>query len=145
MKVAIVGDGLLARSVVDALMSRQIAHRLFGHDEIDVTDRAFLSALTGYSVAVNVAAYHRLGECEANPDIARLVNTDGAANVARILPTVYISTDYTFNDGGPHDESLPGETPRSVYGQTKLGGELATLEHGGIVVRVVLRALEGRR
>jgi dTDP-4-dehydrorhamnose reductase len=41
-----------------------------------------------------------------------------------------------FNDGGPHDECLPGRQPRSVYGQSKMAGELATLEEGGCVVRV---------
>lgn len=136
MKVAIVGNGLLGLTLADTVPCAAEA-TVLSHADIDVIDpERCKRALDGYDVAINTVAYHRLGECENDPTLARLVNTEGAANVASILPTVYISTDYVFNDGGPHDESLPGQEPRSAYGRSKLGGELATLERGGIVVRV---------
>ncbi len=145
MRLAIVGDGLLGQTLFDLLAPRTIIDEhydsldvaMFGHEDIEITDPESVHiTLEGFDVAINTVAYHRLADCERDPMLARLVNTEGARYVAETVPTVYISTDYVFNDGGPHDESLPGEDPRSVYGKTKLGGELATLENGGIVVRV---------
>ena len=137
MRVAVIGDGLLGRTVADELSGRSVAFDLLGHDRIEVTDDDNVKrALEGAEVAVLTSAFHNVAECERDKERAIAVNTDGARNVASVIPTVFISTDYVFNDGGPHDEVLPGERPRSVYGQTKLGGELATLERGGVVVRV---------
>lgn len=145
MRVAILGDGLLGRTLLDYFAATEKASLddgyavMLGHKDIEVTDPdSIRRALEPHrpDVAINTVAFHKLQGCEDDPMLARLVNTDGARNVASVLPTVYVSTDYVFNDGGPHDEDLPGEDPRSVYGKTKLGGELATLEHGGIVARV---------
>lgn len=138
MRVAVLGAGLLALTLDAELTARDIDHDVFGHDAFEVTDEQSVDALPlfDYDVAINTVAMHSLAACEADPKRAHLVNTEGAGYVAKRIPTIYISTDYVFNDGGPHDESLPGERPRSVYGQTKLGGELATLERDGIVVRV---------
>ena len=140
MRVAILGDGLLGRTLADAFAELNVLSsftQLLSHADIEVTNRESVKrALADFDVAINTIAMHRLPACEADPMLARLVNTEGARYVAETLPTVFISTDYVFNDGGPHDETLPGEDPRSVYGRTKLGGELATLENGGIVVRV---------
>jgi len=133
VRAAILGNGLLGMTLADVMHDVDV----LGHSAIEVTNRESVKrALDGYDVAINTIAMHRLPACEADPMLARLVNTEGARYVAETVPTVYISTDYVFNDGGPHDEALPGEDPRSVYGRTKLGGELATLENGGIVVRV---------
>jgi dTDP-4-dehydrorhamnose reductase len=142
VRVAVIGDGLLGHSLFDELQTRSGLGviGIFGHSDspgIEITDLDSVKrALDGYDVAINTAAFHNVAECERDKERAIAVNTDGARNVASVLPTLTISTDYVFNDGGPHDEVLPGERPRSVYGQTKLGGELATLERGGIVVRV---------
>lgn len=138
MRVAIIGDGLLGTTLVERLEGfDEIVPAVLAHKDIEVTNpESVKRALGGYDVAINTVAFHKLQGCEDDPMLARLVNTDGARNVASVLPTVYVSTDYVFNDDGPHDEDLPGEDPRSVYGKTKLGGELATLEQGGIVVRV---------
>ena len=135
MRVAILGDGLVARSVAEAIADKAEV-TVFGHGDLDVTAPVTLAVLDDYDVAVNTVAFHRFDACEADPAQAQRVNTLGARYVAETLPTIYISTDYVFNDDGPHDEVLPGERPRSVYGQTKLGGELETLEAGGIVVRI---------
>ena len=87
-------------------------------------------------VVINSAALHRLDQCEDDPQRAFDLNARAAGRLAKLVPTVYVSTDYVFTDGGPHDESMPGTQPRSVYGRSKLAGELETLEQGGIVVRV---------
>lgn len=138
MRVAIVGDGLLGRTLIERLEGFDaIEPVMLGHKDIEVANpESVKRALDGFDVAINTVAFHKLQGCEDDPTLARLVNADGARNVASVVPTFYVSTDYVFNDGGPHDESLPGEDPRSVYGKTKLAGEIATLEHGGIVVRV---------
>lgn len=137
MRVAIIGDGLLANHVFEALRDRGIGPEVWGHDFVDVTNPGELDVLRGSDVIINTAAFHRLAECEKRPDIAQAVNADGPRNVGKLgVPQVFASTDYVFNDDGPHGEVLPGEQPRSVYGRTKLAGELNTLERGGIVVRV---------
>lgn len=133
MRVAVLGDGLLARHIRD----QEPNFTILGHDAIEVTDpESVKRALDGFDVAINTVAFHRLKECEDHPQRAYAVNAIGAENVARVLPTVYISTDYVFTDGGPHEEVMPGTEPRNVYGRSKLAGEISTLKHGGIVVRV---------
>jgi dTDP-4-dehydrorhamnose reductase len=145
VRLAIIGDGLLGKTLWNMALAGPSALKgtpvvaLLDHERIDVTEPASIDkALEEYQpdVVVNTAAYHRLVECERDPAMAYLVNEIGAENVASKVPTIFISTDYVFNDGGPHEESLPGQRPLSVYGRSKLAGELATLKHGGIVVRV---------
>lgn len=132
MKVAILGDGLLGRTI----HALRPGWTLLGHRDTEITERASVEAgLKGVDVAINTVAFHRLFECELDPEIARAVNEGGAINVGRVCRQVYISTDYVHEDG-PVEEVLPGENPRSVYGRSKLAGELATIEHKGTVVRV---------
>lgn len=132
MRVAVIGNGLLGTT-----LGLRHGYTVLTHDDIEVRDPASVRrALDGFDIAINTAAYHRLLDCERNPDTARDINEIGARNVASVVTTIYISTDYVFNCCGPHDEAIPGDRPRSVYGRTKLAGELATLERGGTVVRV---------
>jgi dTDP-4-dehydrorhamnose reductase len=153
VRLAIIGDGLLGRTIFESCI-QDCCHAcyedegcgcegcntyLLPHSVLDVTDPESIDRTLETwqpEVVVNTAAYHRLVECEKDPAMAYLVNEVGVENVASRAPTIFISTDYVFNDGGPHEESLPGQRPLSVYGRSKLAGELATLKHGGIVVRV---------
>jgi dTDP-4-dehydrorhamnose reductase len=142
VRLAIVGDGLLGRT----LFSHRISEGkdgdvsiLWDHNEIDLTSHSSIRAalnLRRPDVVINTAAFHSVVECERDPVRAYDVNARGAERLAELVRTVYISSDYVFNDGGPHDESLPGRQPRSIYGRSKLGGEIGTLEQGGVVVRV---------
>jgi dTDP-4-dehydrorhamnose reductase len=135
MRVAILGAGLLARSIADVMPEATI----LGHDAFDIRDYdSLVAALKPIQpdVIVNTVALHSLARCEDDPSLAFEINAKGAARVASLAPTIYASTDYVFNDGGPHDEGMPGQQPRSVYGKSKLAGELETLQRGGIVVRV---------
>jgi dTDP-4-dehydrorhamnose reductase len=83
---------------------------------------------------VHCAAYNAVDQAEAEPEVACVVNRDGARNVAAASAEigcvpVYISTDYVF-DGEKGSPYLPGDpaAPLSVYGRTKLWGEQVTTE-----------------
>lgn len=133
--VVILGDGLLASSIHDVRPDWP----MIGHQVFDIQDHdSIVRVLRQYKpdAVINTVATHALGFCERNASLAFDVNARGADRVASLVPTVYISTDYVFSEGGPHDEVMPGRQPRSVYGRSKLAGELATLENDGIVVRV---------
>ncbi|OGS12652.1 MAG: hypothetical protein A2234_05525 [Elusimicrobia bacterium RIFOXYA2_FULL_58_8] len=77
--------------------------------------------------------------CERNPELARRVNALGPALVAEHCRAagarlVYLSTEYVFDGvAGPYGEDDP-TNPVSVYGRTKLEGELAVLAVAGALV-----------
>jgi dTDP-4-dehydrorhamnose reductase len=88
-------------------------------------------------VLVNAAAYTAVDRAEAEPELARSINTLAPAIIAeetRQIGSAFIhfSTDYVFDGlkGIPYLESdLPN--PLSVYGSTKLAGEQAVQQLGG--------------
>ena len=139
MRVAIVGNGLVGESIFEAGLGTGIDMTLLSHAAVDITSESSIRSMLYEDrpdVIINTAALHTLAACEEDPRRAFDLNARAAGRLAKLVPTVYISTDYVFTDGGPHDESMPGTQPRSVYGRSKLAGELETLERGGIVVRV---------
>jgi len=102
-------------------------------DEIQSTITEFRPA-----VILNCAAYTKVDNCESEVETARLINSEAPAQLAaaaRICKAllVHVSTDYVF----PGDRSLPDGYsemdkvgPVSVYGKSKLAGELAISESG---------------
>jgi dTDP-4-dehydrorhamnose reductase len=81
-------------------------------------------------LVINCAAYNRVDEAEDRPEDAFAANVFGVRNLALAAraagaPMVHFSTDYVFDGLGrtPYTEDeLP--CPRSVYGVSKLAGEL---------------------
>jgi len=80
-------------------------------------------------VVINTAAFHRVDDCEDQPEKAFKVNTYAMRNLAQICldldcALVHISTDYVF--GGekrtPYTED-DAPNPLNVYGVSKLAGE----------------------
>lgn len=106
------------------------------------------------AVVLHAAAWTDVDACEGDPARAWLVNAEGTANLARVCAAqgarlLYVSTDYVF----PGDANRPYQPddpvgPRSVYGKSKLGGELAVrllLPHAHSIVRTSwVFAAEGR-
>lgn len=104
---------------------------------------------------INCAALADLDACENNPDLARRLNIDLPAQMAkackaRNISLVHISTDAVFDgekDGFYTEEDLPN--PIGVYSQTKREGEQAVLSENqkAIVARVNFYgwSLSGRR
>jgi dTDP-4-dehydrorhamnose reductase len=144
VRVLVVGNGLLGSTIADCWIWADATIKSFhlnvlGRDDIDITSFRSIERMLDLvrpDVAINTAALHTIDGCENDPARARELNAVAAGRLARMVPTIYVSTDYVFNEGGPHTEELPGTTPRSAYGRSKLAGELATLEHDGVVVRV---------
>ncbi|WP_285009768.1 dTDP-4-dehydrorhamnose reductase [Pedobacter faecalis] len=101
---------------------------------LDVDALSALFAEVKPSFVINCAAYTAVDKAESDVDVCRAVNRDGALNIARLCAEhgaamVHISTDFVFE--GDVVELLREEDmaePISVYGLTKLEGELAIAE-----------------
>jgi dTDP-4-dehydrorhamnose reductase len=82
------------------------------------------------AVVLIAAGLTHVDRCEDEPDLARRINRDGPAALAAAARglgarTVYYSTEYVFDGaGGPYREDDPPAAV-SVYGESKLAGELA--------------------
>lgn len=104
---------------------------------LDITDKDAVKKVlleAKPDVVVHCAAWTAvdLAEDEENILKVRAVNVDGTKNIAEVCKEldckmIYISTDYVFNGEGtePWEPDCKDYAPLSVYGQTKLEGELA--------------------
>jgi dTDP-4-dehydrorhamnose reductase len=109
--------------------------RYCGRDSLDLCEPARVAAAIEAmkpSVIVNAAGYTAVDKAESEPDAARRVNAESVAAIARAaaaldVPFVQVSTNYVF-DGRKSAEYTEDDdaNPLSVYGATKLAGELAT-------------------
>jgi dTDP-4-dehydrorhamnose reductase len=97
-------------------------------------------------VVVNCAAYTAVDAAETDEATAHAVNAVGAGNVARACADagarlIHVSTDYVFSGrfpDGPRPYEVDDQTsPLSVYGRTKLAGELAV--HAELPAAYVVR------
>lgn len=107
-------------------------------------------------VIVHCAAWTAVDAAEDadKKPLVQKINVDGTQNLADAAKAVdakmvYISTDYVFNGLGtePWDPDCKDYAPLNVYGQTKLGGELAvanTLEKYFIVRIAWVFGLNGK-
>ena len=159
-------NGQLGRELMAVLGSSH--HDVVGVDidSCDITDRdQVLGLLTSMrpDAVIHGAAYTAVDRCESDAETAFRVNSlatrfvaDGARRVGAHV--VYVSTDYVFDGTKPTpyvEWDIPN--PRSVYGASKLGGELEldphwTIArtswvcgaHGANMVKTILRLAEER-
>jgi len=134
MKVIVTGaKGQLGSDLCRELGSVELVP--WAHSEIEVTDMDSIKqtfAKHRPDVVINTAAFHKVDDCETNPDKSFQVNTLGARNVAVVAEElgaklVHISTDYVF--GGESEPRTTAYTefdtpaPPNLYGKSKLAGE----------------------
>ena len=133
MKILVTGVTLqLGYDVVRELKRR--GHEAIGaaRQDFDLTDegvaKVFLARVKPEAV-IHCAAYTAVDKAEDEPELARRVNVDATAVLARMAKMLrakfmYISTDYVFPGMGTsfYDTDDP-KAPRNVYGATKLAGE----------------------
>jgi dTDP-4-dehydrorhamnose reductase len=85
---------------------------------------------------VNAAAHTAVDKAESEPELAKVLNTEAPAALAKAAAQVgawlvHYSTDYVFDGSGTHArQESEGTGPLSVYGQTKLDGEKAIVASG---------------
>ena len=101
---------------------------------LDITNHTAVKEfieINNINVIINCAAYTAVDKAEVQEDLANSINHLAVVNFAQIakdknIKLIHISTDYVF-DGTNHKPYAETDTPnpKSVYGQTKLDGELA--------------------
>lgn len=130
-KIALIGaDGQLGSELSKVLDDQEVF--LLYYPEFDITDaaktRKTIQSLSP-NVVINTAAYHRVDECEDNPEESFAVNTIAVRELALLcrdldVALVHFSTDYVF-DGQkqtPYVEDDP-PNPLNLYAVSKLAGE----------------------
>jgi dTDP-4-dehydrorhamnose reductase len=121
-------------------LGRELTKRLQGTDflatdvdELDITNQKnTLQVINDYKpdVVIHGAAYTNVDGAEQHPETAYKVNAIGTQNIAAAClqcgaKLVYISTDYVFDGtlGRAYNE-FDGTNPQSIYGKSKLAGEV---------------------
>jgi dTDP-4-dehydrorhamnose reductase len=141
--ILVTGGGGMLATAVGAIFGDSA--ELVTRAELDITDAiAVERAISGRVAVINAAAYTAVDDAESNEGLAREINARGALNVAQACAEagarlVHVSTDYVFSGlaTSPYSEDATPD-PRSVYGRSKLEGELAVRSahpDGAVVVR----------
>jgi len=87
-------------------------------------------------IIVNAAAHTAVDKAESEPELARIINADAVAVLAREAKSldawlIHYSTDYVFDGSGVKPWSEVDVTgPLGIYGATKLAGEQAIQDSG---------------
>lgn len=130
--------GQLGKCIADCAAEDR-ANRYFfaSKQEVDIATIDSLSAYceqNSIHVIINCAGYTKVDAAETASELAYLINKDGARNIAivakkRQCKLIHISTDYVFEGV----ETIPFKeedhtNPITVYGKSKLAGELAIKE-----------------
>ena len=107
------------------------------HEELSLgkdTDESSILIKYNPDLIINCAAMHNVQGCQTCPQLAFRINSISQYNLAKStasarIPIVFISTNYVF-DGAREAyrgyTELDGTSPLSVYGKSKLAGELVT-------------------
>ncbi len=135
MNILITGCNGQLGNEVQQLQSGYEQHTFFNTDvaELDIANQKAVDAFVADHAIdgiVNCAAYTAVDKAESNEELCQLLNAEAPAFLAHAVARrggwmIQISTDYVF-DGTKHTPYVETDDtcPDSVYGRTKLVGEL---------------------
>ena len=165
MRVLVLGArGQIARALSKVSSAAGVEIQARGRPVLDLTREATIGDAISEvrpDIVINAAAYTAVDQAQIDRKTAFAVNEFGAGAAARAteragLPLLHLSTDYVFDGrkSTPYTENDP-TGPLSVYGESKLAGEIAVAqshsrylivrtswvfaEHGQNFVRTMLR------
>lgn len=106
-------------------------------DELDITSKEQIDkfvSLHSVDYIVNCAAYTAVDAAEDNVDACYAINRDAVKNIGEVakkhnVKVIHVSTDYVFDGKNhiPYTEDM-SVAPESIYGKSKLAGELLLQE-----------------
>ena len=135
MNILITGCNGQLGNEMQQLQAQHTQHTFYNTDvnELDITDSEAVERFVSENQIdgiVNCAAYTAVDKAEEQPELCAKLNTEAPAYLAAAVEKrggwmIQISTDYVFN-GTNHTPYTETDTPcpDSVYGATKLAGEL---------------------
>ncbi|WP_214071554.1 dTDP-4-dehydrorhamnose reductase [Mucilaginibacter sp. dw_454] len=131
-------SGQLGQCIKNVVELQQLSNVIFlSEAEADILNTNGLEKLFGKykpAYAINCAAYTAVDKAEDDAERAHQINAIGAHNLAVSCKThgatlIHISTDFVFKGDVAHPLIETDEAkPVSIYGKTKLDGELAVAE-----------------
>lgn len=138
MKILLTGaQGQVGRCFQDEILAQAnalVSCMAFSSAQLDITNKAQVDSVVSDvrpHFIVNAAAYTAVDQAEGDVDAAYNVNELGVKNLAEAAKSIgaviiHISTDYVFdgNETIPYSPCMQAN-PESVYGQSKLAGEVA--------------------
>lgn len=135
MNILVTGCNGQLGNEIQLLEKENPQHCFFNTDveELDITDQLAVEQFVAQNKIegiINCAAYTAVDKAESNKELCTSLNTVAPAYLAAAIDKrngwiIHISTDYVF-DGTKHTPYVEEDTPcpNSVYGSTKLAGEL---------------------
>lgn len=135
-KIVLLGaNGQLGQTLLPQLQSTDYEVTALTRDQLDISDETALRELfteLSPDIIINAAAYTAVDAAEDDDLTARAANATGPKHLARWANErkawlLQISTDFVFS-GRSHRPYTPDDQtdPLSIYGRTKLEGELHT-------------------
>ncbi|HEY8359454.1 MAG TPA: dTDP-4-dehydrorhamnose reductase [Ramlibacter sp.] len=135
MRVVVTGKrGQVSMALAERATEKGVRLVQVGRPEFDLlAAEAGLEAIAAAKpdAIVSAAAYTAVDKAEIDYETARTVNVDGPRALAQLaadlaVPLIHLSTDYVFDGAKPSPYLESDRTnPLSVYGNTKLAGEIA--------------------
>jgi dTDP-4-dehydrorhamnose reductase len=137
MRVLVLGANGQLGSEFQNFLEGRVEVFAFNHSELDTLDfKGLIDRFIALSpdVVINCAAYTKVDQAEKEQGLAYQINVIGAKNVSYAsfkvkAKVVYFGTDYVFDGmkNSPYNE-FDKPNPISVYGKSKLLGEIYTKE-----------------
>jgi dTDP-4-dehydrorhamnose reductase len=139
MKILITGCNGQLGNELQLLEKNYPNHQWLNTDveELDITNQLAVNQFVAENKVdgiVNCAAYTAVDKAESDRQLATALNTEAPAYLAAAIEKrggwlLHISTDYVF-DGTNHTPYVETDTPcpDSVYGSTKLAGEMGVMK-----------------
>jgi dTDP-4-dehydrorhamnose reductase len=140
MRILLTGTNGQVGGALQPLLAKHVTVIAPSRTGFDLSKPGTLAeALDGFKpdLIVNPAAYTAVDRAEDERELAFLVNAKGPETIAKWsarhrVPLIHFSTDYVFDGSGdkPWCEDSP-TGPLSVYGASKLAGDMAIQAAGG--------------
>ena len=140
------GNGQLGEAIRRAAEGSTYHYLFATVDELDICKQADVEHYVtenNIDTIINCAAYTDVEGAEDNINMAYAINSTAVVHIAEVckrlnVRLIHISTDYVF--GGDTERRTPytesdATAPLNIYGKSKAEGEVAVVEHDGIIIR----------